>query len=480
MAPGKRLHIVMFPWLAFGHLLPFLHLAMLIAKRGHKISFISTPRNIERLPKVPSDLKPLIDFIRVPLPPLGNLPYQAEATSDVPFDKVKFLKISFDYLEHAVTVFIESMLPDWILCDFASYWLGPIASRVGIPVGWYSIYPASILGFFGPPENMIGDDNRGDNYRAKLEDFTSKPEWVRFETSVAMTKYQIQATAPNLEDDETANVTDQVRLGLTIKNCDLVAIRSSFEFEPEWLNLVEEIYGKPVVPVGLLPVEERSTNFGGNDCWGDIKDWLDKQAQGSVIYVAFGAETKLNQVQVAELALGLELSGLPFFWAFRKQRGLIDPEPVELPQGFEERTRDRGMVYKTWVPQNNILKHGSVGGMLFHAGWSSVVEAMQFGKVLVLLPMLGDQGIIASQLEEKKLGVLIPRNEQDGRFTKDSVVESLNLVMVDEAGKIYRDNVKEMQSVFADTEKQDGYVDNLVAYLKANKRQSSMMDYYYY
>ncbi|XP_074380448.1 UDP-glycosyltransferase 91A1-like [Apium graveolens] len=466
MASGKKMHIVMFPWLAFGHLLPFLNLAMLIAKRGHRISFISTPRNIERLPKVPSDLKAHIDFIRVPLPPFANLPRSAEATSDIPFDKVKYLKIAYDYLENAVTVFVESMLPDWILCDFASYWLGPVASGSGIPVGWYSVFPASTLGFLGPPGNMID----ADDYRVILESFTRKPEWVYFETSVAMTKYQIQAMAPNLEDDGTENVSDQYRLGKTIQNCDMVAIRSSAEFEPEWLNLVEEIYGKPLVPVGLLPVQE-GVDHGGNESWGDIKDWLDKQTEGSVIYVAFGAETKLNQVQVTELALGLELSGLPFFWAFRKQRGLIDLKPVELPQGFEERTRGRGMVYKTWVPQTKILKHGSVGGMLFHAGWSSVVEAVQFGKVLVLLPMLGDQGIIASQLAEKKLGFVIPRNEQDGSFTKDSVAESLKLVMVDEAGKVYRDKVKEMQSVFRDMDKQTGYVDNLVAYLEAHKRQ---------
>ncbi|WOH05478.1 hypothetical protein DCAR_0624895 [Daucus carota subsp. sativus] len=465
MASSKTLHIVMFPWLAFGHLLPFLNLALLIAKRGHKISFISTPRNLQRLPKIPSDLAPLIDFIEIKLPSVADLPMHAEATIDVPFNKVKFLKIAYDRLRDPVARFLESVLPDWILCDFASYWLGPVASELGVRVGWFSVFPASILGFIGPPGKLI--DRKGDPVRP--EDYTVKPEWVHFETSVAMSMFQILATAPNLEADETENVTDNFRLGTTIRNIDMVAVRSSVEFEPVWLNLVEEIYGKPVVPVGLLPIEEIS-NHGDDGCWGDIRDWLDKQAEGSVVYVAFGAETKLNQVAVTELALGLELSGLPFFWAFRKQRGSADPEIVELPEGFEERTRGRGMVYMTWVPQNRILRHGSVGGLLFHSGWSSVVEGVQFGKVLVLLPMLGDQGIIATQLEEKKLGLLIPRNELDGRFTREAVAESLKLVMVDEeAGKIYRDKVKEMQSVFGDMDKQDSYVNNLIVHLETHR-----------
>ncbi|KAK1361806.1 Anthocyanidine rhamnosyl-transferase [Heracleum sosnowskyi] len=462
MASGEKMHIVMFPWLAFGHLLPYLKLAKLIAEKGHQISFISTPRNIDRLPKLAHNVAPLINLVKIPLPCTPNLPENAEATIDIPFDKVKYLKVAYDHLQSPVTHFLESNSVDWILCDMMSYWLGPIASQLGVPCAWYSIFPASILGIFGPPSNMI----TGDDYRVKPEDFTVKPKWVQFETSVAISLYQILAQAPNLEADGTENVTDLYRLGNTIKNCDIVAIRSSIEFESEWLKLVEELYEKPVIPTGLLPAID---DVNEDEHWAEIKDWLNKQAYGSVIYVAFGAETKLSQVDVTELALGLELSGLPFFWAIRKQRGLDDPERVELPEGFQERTRGRGMVYTTWVPQIKILSHDSVGGLLIHSGWSSVVEAVQFGKALLLLPFLGDQGIIAKQVEEKKLGFMIPRNELDGGFTRDSVAASVKLVMVDEEGKIYRDKVKEFKGSFSDMDRQDYYVENLIAYLQNHK-----------
>ncbi|KAD7117620.1 hypothetical protein E3N88_04888 [Mikania micrantha] len=82
-----KLHIAMFPWLAFGHLLPFLQLAKLMASKGHKISFISTPKKIDRLPEIPQPSTHLITFIKINLPKLQNLPQNAESTRDLPINK---------------------------------------------------------------------------------------------------------------------------------------------------------------------------------------------------------------------------------------------------------------------------------------------------------------------------------------------------------------------------------------------------------
>lgn len=456
----------MIPWLGFGHMLVFMKLAKLIAKKGHKISFISTPRNIDRLPKLAPDLAPLIDLVKIPLPSIPNLPEDAEATSDLPFNKVKYLKIAFDRLQQPITEFLEAKLPNWIFIDYGCHWLIPVASKLNIRVCLYSVFPGCCMGFLGPPSVLIKGD-----YRIKPEDFTVKPDWVPFQTNVAMSYFQIAGMAPNFEDgDESENVSDLYRIGVTTRDCNMVAIRSCWELEPEWLKLLDQIMGKPIVQVGLLPTPVTDFNDPtvDDESWGDIKKWLDRQEKGSVVYISFGSESKPTQTQLTELALGVELSGLPFFWAIKKQRGLADTEVTELPQGFEDRTRGRGMVYTSWVPQDKILSHDSLGGLLFQSGWSSVVEAVQFGKQLVLLPLVGDQELIARMLEEKKMGFMIPRNERDGWFGRDTVADSLKLVMVDEEGKIYRDKIKEMQSVFADMDKQDRYVDNLLAYLQTH------------
>nr|ABR17488.1 unknown [Picea sitchensis] len=44
----KKLHFLVFPWLAQGHIIPFLELSKALAIHGHKVSFLSTPVNISR------------------------------------------------------------------------------------------------------------------------------------------------------------------------------------------------------------------------------------------------------------------------------------------------------------------------------------------------------------------------------------------------------------------------------------------------
>ncbi|KAL7192614.1 hypothetical protein ACSBR2_024437 [Camellia fascicularis] len=123
----------MFPWLAFGHMIPYLDLAKLIAQKGHKISFVSTPRNIQHLPILPHNLSPFIHFFELPLPHVDNhLPENAEATMDVPSDHIPYPKKAFDGLETGLAGFLQASVPDWIIYDFAPYWLPPITTKLGI------------------------------------------------------------------------------------------------------------------------------------------------------------------------------------------------------------------------------------------------------------------------------------------------------------------------------------------------------------
>ena len=252
----------------------------------------------------------------------------------------------------------------------------------------------------------------------------------------------------------------------------MIAVRSCAEFEPEWLHLLEDLHRKPVFPVGQLPTTAVSgvDNDNTNTEWLAMKQWLDRQEKSSVVYVAFGSEAKPTQQELTEIALGLELSELPFFWVLKTRRGPYDTEVIELPEGFETRTRDRGMVCTGWVPQLRILSHHSVGGFLTHSGWTSVVEAIQFERPLILLTFLADQGINARVLEAKEMAYSIPRDERDGSFTRDSVAESLRRVVVAEEGKVYRDNIKAMKGLFVDRVRQERYVENLLSYFQSHTK----------
>nr|GLL31073.1 anthocyanidin 3-O-glucosyltransferase 2-like [Ipomoea trifida] len=108
-------------------MIPFLELTKLIVQKGHKASSVSTPRNINRLPKLPPTLVPLINFVKLPLPPTPNLPENAEATIDLPYGDVKYLKKAHDGLREAMSKFLQESHPDCILFGFDAYcWrLGP-------------------------------------------------------------------------------------------------------------------------------------------------------------------------------------------------------------------------------------------------------------------------------------------------------------------------------------------------------------------
>ena len=149
MADSKEappaLHIVVFPWLAFGHMIPFLELSNRLATRGHAITFISTPRNASRLPAVPPELSSNVRVVSVDLPSVDGLPEGAESTADVPPEKVGLLKKAFDRLAAPFAGLVAdacaaadsgrasaagfSRKPDWIILDFAQNWIWPIAEE---------------------------------------------------------------------------------------------------------------------------------------------------------------------------------------------------------------------------------------------------------------------------------------------------------------------------------------------------------------
>jgi hypothetical protein len=160
--------------------------------------------------------------------------------------------------------------------------------------------------------------------------------------------------------------------------------------------------------------------------------WLDEKAATgrAVLYVALGTLAAIPEVQLKEVADGLERAEVDFIWAVR-------PENIDLGAGFEDRTKNRGLVVREWVDQPGILRHESVKGFLSHCGWNSVLESVTAGVPLAVWPMQADQPFNARfVVEELKIAVRVQTSDgtMRGLVTSKEVSKVVRELMLGEVG----------------------------------------------
>ncbi|XP_020162409.1 UDP-glycosyltransferase 91C1 [Aegilops tauschii subsp. strangulata] len=473
-AGAGGLEVVVFPWLAFGHMIPFLELSKRLAARGHAVAFVSTPRNLARLPPVPAHLSARIRFVALPLPAVEGLPEGAEVTSDLPPDKVELLKKAMDGLAGPLASFLADAVaagrrPDWIILDFCDHWVPPIADQHKVPCAAFLIFHAASMAFIGP--RWANDAHP----RTKPEDFTVPPKWIPFPSTTVFLHHEARRMLADNFGENASGRSDTDRLWDVFERCRLTIHRSCRELEPGMFTLLSELLRKPAVPAGiLLP---GATDDRHEDDWqsssGGVLRWLDDQPPKSVVYVALGSEAPLTLENIHELALGLELAGVRFLWALRRPADTNNKQEL-LPAGFEERTRARGLVCTGWVPQVKVLAHGATAAFLTHCDWGSTIESFAFGLPLVMLPFLTDTPMIARAMAERGIGVQVARDESDGSFDKHGVAEAVRRVMVDGQGKeVFATNAKKLKELVVDEGRQEQYIHELEEHLIRYKEARS-------
>ncbi|KAF8029552.1 hypothetical protein BT93_E2081 [Corymbia citriodora subsp. variegata] len=116
----------------------------------------------------------------------------------------------------------------------------------------------------------------------------------------------------------------------------------------------------------------------------------------------------MSRDQTRELEKGLEKTGWRFFWVLKTSKvDKDDQEDAEhfLNESFLEKTKDKGLVIKAWVEQQEILGHPAIGGFLSHCGWNSVMEGALHGVPMLAWPQHGDQRLNAQVMEDAGLGL---------------------------------------------------------------------------
>ncbi|KAL5546352.1 hypothetical protein UlMin_006039 [Ulmus minor] len=180
-------------------------------------------------------------------------------------------------------------------------------------------------------------------------------------------------------------------------------------------------------------------------------EWLDQQEPNSVIYVSFGTTTAFTDEQIKEMALGLEQSKQKFIWVVRDaDKGDVfdgkEVRKVELPKGFEESVKSRGIVVRDWAPQLEILAHSSTGGFLSHCGWNSCMESITMGVPIGAWPMHSDQPrntVLMTKL--LKVGIVVREWERRNEIaTADVVADGVKKLMASEEGEEKRKRAAEL------------------------------------
>nr|CCG85331.1 glucosyltransferase [Crocus sativus] len=220
-----------------------------------------------------------------------------------------------------------------------------------------------------------------------------------------------------LMDKKSRNYTWFVYHGRQFREAKGIVVNSVAELEPGVLSAMAEgrfVEGGIMPTVYLVgPILSLADKGGGSSSRNDeCLVWLDEQPKGSVLFLCFGSMGWFGVHQVREMATGLEQSGHRFLWSLRSMPAGDNHQPTDanldevLPEGFLERTKDRGMVWPSWVPQVEVLSHASVGGFVTHCGWNSVLESLWFGVPMIAWPQYAEQHLNEVELV-RDMGVAV-------------------------------------------------------------------------
>ncbi|KAJ4806365.1 Glycosyltransferase [Rhynchospora pubera] len=221
----------------------------------------------------------------------------------------------------------------------------------------------------------------------------------------------------------------------------------------------------PVYSIGPLVTETRENETEERH---ECLKWLDSQPKGSVVFLCFGSRGGFPLDQIKQIAIGLENSGQRFLWVIKVNvnmdlKKVFNASMPEfeldqiLPEGFLNRTKDRGMVVKTWAPQIQVLHHESVGGFVTHCGWNSILEAVTAGKPMVCWPLYAEQRLNKAVLvdHETWLGVVMEGYDRE-TVVAEEVETKIRWLMEDEGSKLLKERIKEMKDKAGESLRETG------------------------
>ncbi|KAJ4809916.1 UDP-glycosyltransferase 71K2 [Rhynchospora pubera] len=218
------------------------------------------------------------------------------------------------------------------------------------------------------------------------------------------------------------------------------------------------VKGTPLAPdtkiSGIYPIGPVISSDKNKSQEHECLKWLDRQPMKSVVFLCFGSTEAFDVSQSRQIASALEQSGHRFLWAIRTPSNEFLGFPTDgnlgelLPGGFIERTKERGLVWPSLVPQTDILSHEAIGGFVTHCGWNSCLESLWFGVPMVPWPLHFEQHLNAFQLvNEMHVAIALELDRKEGFVSAKELERAIKCLMDEgsEEGRSVRKNAEEIK-----------------------------------
>ncbi|KAM0925294.1 hypothetical protein ACQ4PT_004273 [Festuca glaucescens] len=447
-------HVAIFPFMAKGHTIPLIQLVHHLHRRHlATVTFFTTPGNTAF---VRDGLSGADDTAVVELTFPADVPGDPAGVESAEglTSMASFLAFTgaVSLLQPQLEASLAAMEPpaSLLVADAFLYWANASAARLGVP-------KVSFFGMSASAQVMCELRIRHDPcavLQPSEVDSDGNPTtfMVPEFPHIKLTFEDLMAPfgdpsliAPMMELDD--------KLGKAIEESRGLIINTFHALESPYIEFWNKRCGPKSWSVGPLCLSQpaSASDDGARPPW---MAWLDEKAAvgRAVLYVALGTLAAIPEVQLKEVADGLERAEVDFIWAVR-------PENIDLGAGFEDRTKKRGLVVREWVDQPGILRHESVKGFLSHCGWNSVLESITAGVPLAVWPMQADQPFNARfAVEELKIAVRLQTSDgtMRGLVTCEEVSRVVRELMLGEVGTEAAKNVAEISVLAKDAVSEGG------------------------
>ncbi|XP_039128977.1 scopoletin glucosyltransferase-like [Dioscorea cayenensis subsp. rotundata] len=321
----QDLHILFFPYIAPGHMLPMINMAKLFANRGVRTTILTTPANTFLLKPIISNSPLELALIPFSFTTATGLREGYENLTTLPSqDLIPNFKQAVSMLSQPFHQTFTQHHPKVIIIDIFLPWTIEITSKLTIPqlifngTGFFPLCLITIQQIYNPYQTL----------QAKTKSFLVPriPQWIE------LLKTQVL--------DICKTNKERQDFFLHVKEAEKrsygVVMNSFYELEPDYVEHYRTVTRCRAWHIGHVSLCNENM-INSDDRNHECLCWLDLKEPESVLYVCFRSLSSFSGEQIREMALGLEASNHAFIWSL-------------------------------------ILNHKVVGGFMIHCGWNSTLE----------------------------------------------------------------------------------------------------------